>query len=111
MAQFKRITEMAAIIRHLFANEELTQRAKSVFGDIVEEAYLCFNKEDDGENEAFIKYSEGMTAFLSTPQSLQGCLDSDRPIAIKFKNGRIVEMSARDELMVERVDQDSFLVV
>jgi hypothetical protein len=111
MVQLKRVIEMAAIIRHLFANEELTQRAKSVFGDIVEEAYLCFNKEDDDENEAFIKYSEGMTAFLSTPQSLQGCLDSDRPIAIKFKNGRIVEMSARDELMLERVDQEPLLVV
>lgn len=102
---------MAAIIRHLFANEEMTCRARLVFGDIVEKAYLCFNKEDDKENNAFEVYNKYMTESFNTTQMLQNCLDSNHPIAIKFKNGRIVEMASHDVLMLERVDQEDFLVI
>jgi hypothetical protein len=111
MVQIKRITEMAAIIRHLFANEEMTWRAKSVFGDIVEEAYLCFNKEDDGDNSVFEGYNDKLTLSLENTQLLRNCLDSEKPIAIKFKNGRIVEMASHDMLMLERIDQEPLLVV
>ena len=111
MAQIKRNTEMAAIIRHLFENEEMTCRARLVFGDVVEKAYLCFNKEDDGDNKAFEVYNKHMTESFHTTQILQNCLDSNHPIAIKFKNGRIVEMASHDVLMLERVDQEPLLVV
>lgn len=102
---------MAAIIRHLFANEEMTWRARSVFGDIVEEAYLCFNKEDDGDNAVFEGYNEKLTRSFETTQLLRNCLDSEKPIAIKFTNGRIVEMASQDMLMLERVDQEPLLVI
>lgn len=102
---------MAAIIRHMFRNEEMTCRARLVFGDIVDEAYLCFNKEDDGDNNAFELYNKHMTESFSTTQILQNCLDSNHPIAIKFKNGRIVEMASHDVLMLERVDQEHLLVI
>lgn len=102
---------MAAIIRHLFANEEMTCRARLVFGDIVEKAYLCFNKEDDDDNNAFEVYNKHMTESFNTIQMLQNCLDSNHPIAIKFKNGRLVEMASHDVLMLERVDQEPLLVI
>lgn len=111
MAQFKRITEMAAIIRHLFPNEEMTCRARLVFGDIVEKAYLCFNKEDDGDNKVFEDYNKHMTESFETTQLLSNCLDSNHPIAIQFKNGRIVEMASYNMLMLERIDQEHVLVV
>ena len=102
---------MSAIIRHLFANEEMTLRAKSVFGDIVEAAYLCFNKEDDGDNEDFEVYNKHMKESFETTQLLRNCLDSNHPIAIKFKNGRIVEMASHDVLMLERIDHEHILVI
>lgn len=103
---------MAAIIRHLFANEELTQRAKSVFGStIVDEAYLCVLKEDDGDDQIFRDNNDRLSTALTLTQPLLNCLDSEYTIAVKFNNGHIVEIASSDALMLERVDQEEMLII